>query len=73
MTTQFVVPARPGYIGWRNRFLDSINVYNYGLRIQTLLRSAKVFKSTTQDWTLSLIYLFLKILMYSMVVILPEA
>jgi hypothetical protein len=29
--------------------------------IQTLLRGAKVFKSTAQDWTLSLIYLVLNV------------
>jgi hypothetical protein len=27
----------PGYIGWRNRFLGSINIYKYGLRSPTAL------------------------------------
>ncbi len=26
----------PGYIGWRNRFLGSINIYKYGLRLRSL-------------------------------------
>jgi hypothetical protein len=26
----------PGYIGWWNRFLGSLNVYNYGLRLHWL-------------------------------------
>jgi hypothetical protein len=30
----FVVPRPPGYIGWQNRFLSSLNVYKYGLRIR---------------------------------------
>jgi hypothetical protein len=25
----------PGYIGWRNRFLGSLNVYKFGLRRKT--------------------------------------
>jgi hypothetical protein len=34
----------PGYIGWRNRFLGSINVYKYGLSIQYC---AGIFKQST--------------------------
>jgi len=26
----------PGYIGWRNQFLGSLNVYNYGLSIMVM-------------------------------------
>ncbi len=31
MTTLFFRTGPPGYIGWRNRFLFSLNVYKYGL------------------------------------------
>jgi hypothetical protein len=33
----------PGYIGWRNRFLGSLNVYKYGLRLHCL---AGIFKQS---------------------------
>jgi hypothetical protein len=43
----------PGYIGWRNRFLDSLNVYQFGLwRAGTKTLFVELIRHNEQLYTL---------------------
>jgi hypothetical protein len=59
-TALFVVEVPQGYIGWRNRFLGSFNVYKYGLSLGTLAESIPGLLKVQKDQSPYLFVNFLR-------------